>query len=186
MNRYNDVFHEEIVIRKNQGIFNVLYILFNVFMYIFALFTMFGFQGILQSIGDTTTLVNSLLPFLGFAALTVGIYFYKGNFKMDYEYSFTNGILDIAKVKNNKSRKEILSINTKVELESIAPILTNEFNKYQSMKDIKRINAWLNRDMKKYYAIIRKDKQKIMLIFEPSEKFVATLKKYNPQKIKTQ
>jgi len=186
MNRYNDVFHEEIVVRKNRGIYNVLYIVLNIFMYIFAILAIISFQGILRSFSDTSTLINAVVIFLGFAIVAVGSYLYKDTLKMDYEYSYTNGIFDVARVKNNKTRKELLSCNTKEELELVAPIMTNDFNRYQSMNDIKKVNAWLNRDMKKYFAIIRKDSQRTMLIFEPSEKFIATLKKYSPQKVKTQ
>ena len=187
MNRYNDVFHEEIVVRKNRTIFNALYTFMNISMYIFAIFGIITLQGVLSSFGNPEiSLLNTIATFLGFAALAVGSYFYKDNLKMDYEYSYTNGIFDIAKVKNNKTRKEILSCNTVEERELIAPIMTNGFDRYQSTSDIKKINAWLNRDMQKYFAIIRKDNQKTMLIFEPSEKFIATLRKYNPQKVKTQ
>ena len=42
-----------------------------------------------------------------------------------------------------------------------------------------------NRDIKKHFAIIKKDGQRIMLVFEPSENMINTLKKYNPQKVKT-
>ena len=186
MNRYNDIFHEEIVVRKKMGIYNALYFFVNIFMYIFILLAIINLQGIMSSIGNTSALISTVVMFLVFAGLAVLIYVYKGNLKMDYEYSFTNGILDIARVKDNKSRKEILSCNVKGEVELIAPIMTNDFNRYQSMSDVKKVNAWLNRDIKKHFAIIRKDNQKIMLIFEPSEKFMSTLKKYSPSKVKTQ
>ncbi len=184
MNRYNDVFCEEIVVRKKQGIFNILYYTLNLFMYVFILLAIIGLQGILQGLGNTETLMTSVIWFLAFASLSVLIFFFKDNFKTDYEYSFTNGILDIAQVKNNKKRKEIMSVDTKKELEIVSPIMTDEFNKYQSMSGIKKVNVWLNRDMKKYFAVIRKDSQRIMLVFEPSEGFMAVLKKHNPQKVK--
>ncbi len=186
MNKYNDVFHEDIVVRKNRSAYNAVYFILNILMYFLIVLTIIGFQGIFQSLGNSQALISSILWFIGFGGLTALIFFYKDNLKTDFEYAYTNGILDIARVKNNKTRKELLSINTKEELELIAPIMTNDFNRYQSMSDVKKVNAWLNRDIKKYFAVIRKDNQKIMLIFEPSEKFIAVLKKYNPQKVKTQ
>ncbi len=187
MNRYNDVFHEEIIVRQNRTIFNILYTFLNIFMYIFVIFAIISLQGLLAAVTNPEIpILNNAIVFLAFAGITVLIYFNKDNLKMDYEYSYTNGVLDIARVKNNKIRKELLSCNTKDELELVAPIMTNEFNRYQNMSEIKKVNAWLNRDIKKYFAIIRKENQKYMLIFEPSEKFVSILKKYNPQKVKTQ
>ncbi|MEX1378022.1 MAG: hypothetical protein AB1Z23_11205 [Eubacteriales bacterium] len=186
MNRYNDVFHEEIVIRKNQGFSNFLYPFVNVFMYIFLFFALVGIQGLMQSVVDQSNLLSSVVFFFGFGGLAVASYFYKDTLKTDYEYSYTNGVLDIAKVRNNKKRKEMLSCNVKTDVEFFAPIMTNDFNRYQSMSEVKKMNAWLNRDIKKQFAIIKKDNQKIMLIFEPSEKMMQTIKKHNPQKVKTQ
>jgi len=184
MNKYNDIFHEEIVVRKNKGAFNALYLILNVLMYLFIVLTVLGFQAVFHSIGDSAALISSILWFAGFGGISALIYFYKDNLKIDYEYSFTNGVLDVARVKNNKSRKDLLSIDTNKELELIAPIMTDEFNRYQSMRGVKKVNAWLNRDIEKYFAIIRKDNQRIMLIFEPSEKFVTAIRKYNPQKVR--
>jgi len=186
MNRYNDVFHEEIIVRKNRGFSNALYAFLSIFMYITGLLGAVSLFNILQSLGNTQMLLSTVIAFIGFGGVAAGIYFYRDNLKTDYEYSYTNGILDIAKVINNKKRKELLSINTNKELELIAPIMTNGFDRYQSMSEIKKVNAWLNRDMKKHYAIIRKDSEKIMLIFEPRDTFIQVLKKYNPSKVKTQ
>lgn len=186
MNRYNDVFHEEIVVRKNRGFSNALYAFLNIFMYITAILGTMNLLNIFTAIGNTQVLLSTIISFLGFGGVAVGIYFYKDNLKTDYEYSYTNGILDIAKVINNKKRKELLSINASKELELLAPIMTNGFDRYQNMSDIKKVNAWLNRDIKKHFAIIRKDSQKIMLIFEPRDQFVDVVKKYNPSKVKKQ
>ncbi|MBN2878774.1 MAG: hypothetical protein JXN65_03995 [Clostridia bacterium] len=185
MNRYNDVFHEEIIVRKNKGLYNFLYIIFSIMMWISLIFTLMGLQGIMQAFTGTVPFGNALVLFFGFGALSGISYLNKNSMRIDYEYSFTNGVLDIAQVKNNTKRKEILSIDTKEELELIAPIMTDEFLRYQCMNDIKRINAWLNRDIKKHFAVIKKDGQRIMLVFEPSENMINTLKKYNPQKVKT-
>ena len=185
MNRYNDVFCEEIVVRKNQGLSNILYPFVNIFMYIFVVLAIFGLQGLMSALSGRADLLSSAVMFIGFGGLAIGSYFYKDTLKTDYEYSYTNGVLDIAKVKNNKTRKEILSCSVKNDVEFFAPIMTNDFNRYQSMSDVKKINAWLNRDVIKHFVIIRKDSQKIMLIFEPSEKFMQTVKKYHPQQVKT-
>lgn len=186
MNRYNDVFHEEIIVRKNKGFSNALYAFLNIFMYLTGFLAAMSLMNLIQSFANTELLISNLVSIAGFGGVAVGIYFYKDTLKTDYEYSYTNGILDVAKVINNKKRKEILSVDTKKELELLAPIMTNGFDRYQGMSDVKKINAWLNRDMKKHFAIIRKDNQKMMLIFEPRDEFVNVVKKHNPSKVKTQ
>lgn len=185
MNTYRDDFHEEIIVRANRGTANILYLIVNIFMYIFAIFAVISFQGVLGSIGNSGALPNSIVVFLGFAVLAVGSYFFKDNLKIDYEYTFTNGIVDIAKVKNNKTRKELISFDAK-HLEIMAPILTNGFERYKSMGEIAKINAWLNRDREKYFIIVRKGPKKTMIIIEPSEKLIALFKKYNPHALKMQ
>jgi len=186
MNRYNDVFHEEIIVRKNKGFSNAIYAFLNVFMYITGFLGAMSLFNILQSVGNTQMLISTVISLVGFGGVAAGIYFYKDTLKTDYEYSYTNGILDIAKVINNKKRKELVSIDTKKELEILAPIMTNGFDRYQSMSNIKKVSAWLNRDMKKHFAIVRKDSERIMLIFEPRDTFVQVVKKHNPSKVKTQ
>lgn len=184
MNKLTDNFHEEIVVRANKGLYNLLYFFAYIFMFIFGILAIISFQGLFNSIISGAFSVYTLITFVMLGGLTLLMFLLKNSAKIDYEYSFTNGIVDIAKVKNNTKRKELLTFNVK-NLELMAPILTNGFERFQSMNDISKINAWLNRDMQKYFLVVRAGNKKTLLIIEPSETLIKLFKKYNMTAVKT-
>lgn len=185
MDKFMDNFHEEIIVRKNKGLFNLLYVLGTILMFVFALVAAFNL-----AIVDFTRLGSfdgwmPLIIMLVTAGIALLLYWGRNFARIDYEYSFTNGSVDVAKVVNNRARKEMLSFKAK-DIEIMAPVMTNGFERYQSMNDIKTINAWLNRDRVKYFAVFRYNEQKTMLIFEPSPTMVKLFKKYNVMHVKDQ
>ena len=92
-----DHFLEEVVIKKNRTLENILYILCNVLMVVCALLAVFWLN-VLMNAGFHWMTVVSLLVMAGIA---VGLFFYRDRFRMEYEYTFTNGDLDFAIVYNN-------------------------------------------------------------------------------------
>jgi hypothetical protein len=175
-----DNFHEEIIVRKNKMLSGLLYILLNVLMVVLALIAAIFMQNILTEQGVS---LGAAGVFLASGGLAVLIYFSRNFLKVDYEYTFTNGIIDIAKVINNKKRKELLSFHIKDAVE-MAPIFTNGFNKYQSMTDVKKINAFVNRDNLKYFIYVPAAEEKKLIVMEPSDTFVELCKKYNMLNVK--
>lgn len=179
MERLSDNFYEEIIVRSNKTLSNILYALASLAMVVFAIIGVIGLQGAMGSFS-----IPMIIMFIVGGGLAFLMFRLKNSFRIDYEYTFTNGIVDIACVKNNTVRKELISFNTK-NLEIMAPILTNGFERYQSMTNVKKIKAWLNRDREKHFAVVKKESRTIMLIFEPSEKLVELFKKYSPHTVKT-
>ena len=177
-----DNFHEEIVVRQNKGLASAAYIFANIFMVLFALVAAMFFPMILTQQGFNYMALIIVVLMGGLAFLL----FYSRNFlKVEYEYSFTNGLFEVAKVINNRKRKEMMAFRIK-EIELMAPIFTNGFERYQSMKDIKTVKAFLNRDAKKYFMVLRYKDEKTMLVLEPRSEMVRLMKKYNSQAVKAE
>lgn len=170
-----DHFMEEVVIKQRRGLNEILYMLANVFMVIFALIGMM-MVSMLFSAFDVTVLILVLIM-LGGAAL---LFLRKDRLRTEFEYTFTNGELDFAQVFNNQKRKSLGTMRVK-NVESFGPVDSNSFRKTINMPGLKRKNWFLNRDGKLYYFYYQKESNKTMIVFEPSEELVVMIRKYLPR-----
>lgn len=167
-----DNFKEDIVYRRNRTLPNILYGLSWVLLVIFGLYALLLFQVIFIAFDVVT-----LLMLLGSAAIAVFLFFYKDNFKVEYEYTFTNGSLDFAKVLRGARRKELGSMNV-ANVAACGHVAHESFRRFLSMQDIEKKNWFLNRDGNLFYFYYEKESRKHMIIIEPSEEMVQMIRHY--------
>ena len=106
-----------------------------------------------------------------------GTVIYRQNFSIEYEYIFTNGQLDIDVIKGKAKRKSVLSIAVR-NIEYMAPY--NGVN----MSEREEINVIHDEKRRgKYYADFSQDGTAYRLLFQPPEKLLENMKKYNPRNI---
>ena len=86
-----DHFKEDVVISRKPMLANILYAMCFIFMILSALYGVLLVQ-VLMFAFDVMTLILVVLSF-GAAVL---MFMVKDNFKVEYEYAFTNGYLDFA------------------------------------------------------------------------------------------
>ena len=99
------------------------------------------------------------------------------NFSLEYEYIFTNGHLDIDVIKGKSKRKSLLSFPVR-NIEYMAPY--NGAN----MSEREEINIIHDEKRRgKYYADFSQNGTAYRLIFQPPEKLLENMKKYNPRNI---
>ena len=99
------------------------------------------------------------------------------NFSIEYEYIFTNGQLDIDIIKGKAKRKSLLSLNVR-DIEYMAPY--NGAN----MSEREVIDAVYDENRRgKYYADFSKSGVAYRLLFQPPEKILDNMKKYNPRNV---
>ncbi len=103
--------------------------------------------------------------------------------RVEYDYTLTNGTLDIAKILNDKKRKKLVSIDVANILE-MRPITDDGFQRYFKDRNIKKVNIFLNRGEHLYYMVFVKDDSKVVIVFEPDEQMVEYMKLFNPDNIK--
>jgi len=169
-----DHFKEEVVISRNRFLGDLLYVLSWVLVVVFGLYGMLMLSTLM--IGFNAFALLMTVMSIGAAAL---LFFYKDNFKTEYEYSFTNGSLDFAKVLRSARRKELGSMNV-TNVAACGHVAHQSFQKFLAMKDVNKRNWFLNRDGNLFYFYYVKENKKNMIIIEPSEEMVEMIRQYLP------
>ncbi len=108
----------------------------------------------------------------------------------EYEYIVTDNYLDVDCIIAQRKRLRIFSGDAK-EFEICARMNTDLYREY-ARGDIKVLNLapTENKEINYFLVTVNKAKkaktkgQKVIVIFEPSEKMIPAIKKYNPSKIK--
>ena len=175
-----DQFMEEVVTKRNKSTENLMYVLSFVVMIISGLLAIFMFNLLTMAIstqGFSTGMVVDIVVTLLLIASTVLLFLYKDRIRTEYEYTFTNGVLDFAKVFNNRKRKALGTMNVR-NVEAVGMVSTGSFRRYLNMPGIKRINWFLNREADLFYMFFQKDGQKSLMVIEPSEEMAGLIKRH--------
>lgn len=170
-----DHFMEEIIVKKQKGLNEVVYYLSAVMMVLFGIIAMFMFSVIFTSFSIPTLVI--LLISAGSCAL---IFLRRDRLRTDYEYTFTNGDMDFAMVFNNQKRKNLGTMKVK-NVEAFGPVNNAGFQRYVTMQGVKTSNWFLNRGAELYYFYFVKDSNKRLIVIEPSQAMVEYIKKYIPR-----
>ena len=169
-----DHFKEDVVVRRNAGLYNVLYVLG------WALVILLGVHAfVLLQVLMLQFSLPTLLMFLFSAALAVLLYFGKDQLKAEYDYTFTNGTLEFARVLRGARRKELGSMNVK-NAEACGYVTDPSFARLRAMQGLRTRNWFLNRDANLFYFYYTKEGQKNMIVLEPSREMVEMIRLYLP------
>lgn len=169
-----DNFKEDVVCSRNRLLPNILYVVSWVMIVLFGLYALLLLQVIFF---DFT--VSGLVVLAASAGLAVFLFFFKDNLKLEYEYTFTNGVLDFAKVLRSARRKELGSMNV-ANVSACGHVAHDSFRRFLAQKDVEKKNWFLNRDGNLFYFYYVKDNKKHMIIIEPSEEMVDMIRNYVP------
>lgn len=106
-----------------------------------------------------------------------------GSLELEYEYTLTNGELDIDKIANRKRRKRIITVHAKTFIE-FGKAEKKDFS--DKDKNYARIidASGHSKAFCDYYAVFFKNGQKIKLIFNPTGKMIDVFKLYAPRVVK--
>ena len=174
-----DHFMEEVVVKHRNGMNRLLYYLSWLVIVFSGLSAAWGINIVMYSFSQGFDVVSLIFTLVtgGIAVLT---FLFHDRLLMEYEYTFTNGALDFAEVYNNKKRKSLGSLNVKT-VDAFGKVSSGSFHRYLNMKDLKRMNWFLNREAELYYFFFSKDSNKRIIVFEPSEEMVNYIKQYIPR-----
>ena len=167
-----DNFKEDIVTSRSTLLHNVLYALCWVMIVVSGIYAFLLLQVLMVAFT-----VPALLVTLLSAGCAVLLFFAKDNLKTEYEYTFTNGSLDFAKVLRGAKRKELGSMNV-ANISACGHVAHDSFRRYLSMKDVEKKNWFLNRDGNLFYFYYVKENKKHMIVIEPSEELVQMMVPY--------
>ena len=119
-----------------------------------------------------STFVSPLLFFLP-AILVMVLWVWQGFFSnVEFEYTYFDGDLRFAKIRNKAKRKKIADINME-DVVILAPKGDRGVYKYENDKNLKCINLTSGRADAKVYELIVKNEEGFMRIeFEPDEEML--------------
>ncbi|NLL05535.1 MAG: hypothetical protein GX270_07065 [Clostridiaceae bacterium] len=112
---------------------------------------------------------------IGYVAIIYGAKYFITNLNVEYEYSITNGDIDIDKIINQKKRKHLYSTRCK-DIELMAKLSSSKYNESIAKAPliIKAISSMDSPEV--YFAVINSNGKKVTLYFEPNEKMLKSLK----------
>ena len=168
-----DNFREEVAVKHNRTANMILYGLSWVVIVVLGFIALLAFSAI-------TAMQFSVSNFIQLGVcggLAYLIWRKKDNLRIEYDYTFTNGDLDVGKVFGNSRRKLMTSLNLK-NVEACGAVTHQSFQRYMTMKDCKKHNWFVNRDAKLYYFYFVKNEVRHAIILELSDEMITMLKPY--------
>lgn len=130
--------------------------------------------GIFQIIATFLFIVIAMLALIKFSS----------NNNVEYEYDYTNGSLEIAKIINNSKRKAVVTVES-AQLKMVAAVGTNESLKYDHVK-LKTYDCSAHDEEMKDYILVAHNEEKgydFKVKFTPSDKLLTAMEKYNKRDI---
>lgn len=168
---YNDVYMEQHIHRmapKATKFYNILLMVLTVFVafnFVFIDYRIFG------------------LPLI---AMIIATYFVTQNTKLDFDYSFTNGLLEITKIKRKTKRQDLICCEMK-DVVVVAPSKTEPVQPYVGRK-MKTFDCLSHDPQVSYYTMIIRNPDtgsEIKVLFEPNENFLEAMFRAAPSKVHT-
>lgn len=169
-----DHFVEDIVIKRDRLLLDALYLACWLFIVMTSMIAVLGLQAALMGFGLVSLLVALLC-----AGLSAAAYVAKDWLKVEYDYTFTNGVLEFARVMRSSRRKELGSVHV-AHAAACGHVAHEAFRRYVSMRDVEKKNWFLNRDGNLFYMYWIKEGKKYLIVLEPSGEMVEMIRRYLP------
>ena len=158
--------HEETARRHNQTLGMIFTGASWVVFFICALIAFMTLQGLVTSLATiseqgfnlTGTLINVAIIAV-FGGLAYLCWRNKDRMRIEYDYTFTNGDLDVGKVFGNARRKLMTSLNMK-NVEMAGMVTHQSFQRFMNDNSIKKHNWFVNRGANLSYFYFQKENQK--------------------------
>ena len=176
-----DDFLEIIAVRRKQGLYTALYYMCWMFILFFALMAAISLTSIVGMNPETGGIMfswQSLLLTLVFGGAAFLLWRSSDNCRVEYDYTFTNGNLDVSRVLNNKRRKYLTALEMK-DVIRCGPAAGPAFAKTLNEPGAKRHNWFVNRDAKLYYFYFQRKGVKHVIVVELNDEMVAMIRSKN-------
>lgn len=167
-----DDFLEQVARRRKQGAYTFLYFLMWITLVLSGLLALMYLTSIIgyDETGIRFSFISLILAVV-FGGITFLLWRRADYCRMEYDYSFTNGTLDISQVLNNKRRRYLTALDMK-DVVRCGPAKGPAFQKTLNEKDVKRHNWFLNRDANLYYFYFVKKNVKHLAVVELTDEMV--------------
>lgn len=176
-----DDFLETIAVRHKQGLYTVLYYACWAVIVVFAMVAAFSLAGVISINPETGAMAfvwQNLVLAIVFGGAAYLLWRGSDNCRVEYDYTFTNGNLDVSRVLNNKRRKYLTALEMK-DVIRCGPAAGPAFKKTLSEPGIKVHNWFVNRDAKLYYFYFQRKGVKHVIVLELTDEMVAMIRSKN-------
>ena len=172
-----DQFHEEIVSPKNPKTVKTIKVLLTIVMAACVASVAIMMWRIVTPDGiNWINIVNCVI----LLALAILCLYGRGQQLVEYEYAFTNGEVDIAKIVGSTKRKPLVSFKMQ-DVREMGRVNTGNFEDYDTDPDVKRTIAVLNKSSSGIiYVYFVKEGVPELVIMDPSKKLRSLMKQYDP------
>ncbi len=125
--------------------------------------------------------LSAFAPLLIFGIIWLAYILIKGR-NIEYEYIVTNGDLDIDKIIAQRKRKRVFAATAK-DFEIIAKKSSPkyDYNVQNIKKKVNTVSSLNSPDV--YFGTLVKDGEKTVVFFEPTQKMLESMKRYNPRNV---
>lgn len=177
-----DDFLEQTAVRQKQGVFTLLYYLTWLAMVVCGLIALFSLTSVVNmnpETGGVAFHLPMLVMAVAFGALAFLCFRGKDECRVEYDYSFTNGSLDISKVMNERRRRYLCSVETK-DVISCGPASGPAFQRALKEPGVKQHNWFVNREARLTYFYFQKKGVKHVMVLELNDEMISVIrsKKY--------
>ena len=176
-----DDFLETYAVRRKQGVYTLLYYACWLLIAVFAVTAAFALSGVIgtdPSTGGMQFSWQNLLTALIFGGVAFLLWRGSDNFRVEYDYTFTNGNLDVSRVLNNKRRKYLTALDMK-DVIRCGPAAGPAFAKTLNEPGIKRHNWFVNREANLYYFYFQRKGVKHVIVLELTQEMVDMIRSKN-------
>ena len=173
--------YEETARKYKQGANNFMYALCWVMLVISGFIAVIALQSAINfAEGFNINNIISIVVVVVFGGTAFLLWRNKDNLRVEYDYTFTpigggKADLDVAKVLGNARRKLMTSL-TLSTVESAGNVNHPSFQRFLTMKDVKKHNWFVNRGAELYYFYFTKNNVKHVIVLEISETMVERVK----------
>lgn len=120
------------------------------------------------------------------ALIWYGVYILSRRRNIEYEYSFTNGILDVDVIYAKRTRNSMLTVRAR-DFIILAPVYQEQFREqYLNASGLIKRSYFAASSMSErrlYFADFIINAERVRLFFEPTRAMVLAMKRYNPDNI---
>ena len=176
-----DDFLEIIAVRRKQGLYTALYYMSWMFILLFALMAAISLTNIVGMNPETGGVVfswQSLLLTVVFGGGAFLLWRGSDNCRVEYDYTFTNGNLDVSRVLNNKRRKYLTALEMK-DVIRCGPAAGPAFMKTLNEPGIKRHNWFVNREANLYFFYFQRKNVKHVIVLELTDEMIRMIRSKN-------
>lgn len=168
--------YEQSIINESSAKTQTKYFLFgglSVFCFCLTFFSLVGLSGGSQVVWEMLLIT---VP-----SIALGVFFWrkKDEAYLEYEYAYTCGDLEVAKIINSKRRKTLCRFSCS-DIETIGKISASNYSRYASMPGAKKLYATFSKKGNEnvYFVFYTGKKGKVVLHFEPDEELLRYIKKH--------